>query len=55
MLEKTRDLLYRFHEEQEVPIILCIAGMNPLDFIQTRLFVRITGAIYLARKYDHYL
>ena len=55
-LEKVRDLIFKYREDRDpedsIPIILLIAGTNPLDFVQDRLFVRITGAIYMSRKIE---
>ena len=57
-LEKTRDLIFKYREDRDsedsIPIILLIAGTNPLDFVQDRLFCRISGAIYLSRKIEHW-
>lgn len=46
-LEKARDLIEKY---SEIPRIVVIAGMDPLSFLSTRLYVPANGIAYLAES-----
>ncbi len=46
-LEKARDLLEKY---SEIPRVVVIAGMDPLSFLSTKLYVPANGIAYLAES-----